>query len=123
MTGYRLAAACLGALGAASAIPLALALLDLAGFFNAFDIHAGDTPHGVLVLAGVGGALTLAVAAVTAVGVALTVAGAPAARLLLTSAAIAGFFAAPLLWFPNTVLIGAAAVLLGNAERKRPLPH
>jgi len=56
MTGSRLAAAVMATLGATSAIPIPLAQLDFAGFWNVFDIDSGDSPDALLVIAGIGGA-------------------------------------------------------------------
>ena len=44
LTGNRIAAGALAALGAASAIPIPLAQLDFAGLFDAFGIDSGDSP-------------------------------------------------------------------------------
>src|SRR5215210_358661 len=107
MSGNRTAAAALAAFGAASAIPIPLAQLDFAGLFNAFDIDNGDAPRALLVMAGVGGVLTVAVLALT---------GAPAARNVLVAAALAGLVTATPLWLPAGVVIGAAAMLLGRAS-------
>ncbi len=57
----RLLAGIVAALGAATAIPLPLAQLDFAGVIDVFGIDHGDTPAGLLVLAGVGGVLTAGV--------------------------------------------------------------
>jgi NCAIR mutase (PurE)-related protein len=95
MTAQRILASALGALGAVSAVPLALAQLDFAGVVNAFDIHAGDAPHAVLVFAGVSGALTCLVA-------------------------IAGLVRATILWIPTGLAIGAAAVLLSVEQTASP---
>ena len=113
MTGNRLAAAALAALGAASAIPIPLAQLDFAGIVNVFDVDAGDSPHGLQVMAAVGGFLTLAVLALAFAGAALAIAGRPAARATLIAAALGGLVTATPLWIPAGVVIGAAAVLLG----------
>jgi len=116
MSGNRTAAAALAAFGAASAIPIPLAQLDFAGLFNAFDIDNGDTPRALLVMAGVGGVLTVAVLALALVGAALAFTGAPAARNVLIAAALAGLVTATPLWLPAGVVIGAAAMLLGEAS-------
>ena len=42
LSGRRIAASALAALGAASAIPIPLAQLDFAGLFSAFNIDSGD---------------------------------------------------------------------------------
>ena len=90
LTPNRLAAAALAALGAASAMPIPLAQLDFAGLFNAFNIESGDSPQALLVIAGVGGILTIAVLGLAFVGVGLALTGAPAARSVLIAAALAG---------------------------------
>jgi hypothetical protein len=114
MTGNRLAAGALAALGAASAIPIPLAQLDFAGLFNAFNIDGGDSPPALQVIAAVGGILTIAVLCLAFVGAGLALAGAPAARTLLFAAAVAGLVTAMPLWIPAGTVIGAAAVLLGG---------
>jgi len=108
MTGNRLAAAALAALSAASAIPIPLAQLDFAGLVNAFNIDNGDSPRILLVIAGVGGMLTILV-------LVLALTGAPAARTILLVAALSGFVTAMPLWVPAGVVIGAAAMLLGSS--------
>ena len=80
LTANRIAAAALAALGAASAIPIPLAQLDFAGLINAFNIDSGDSPRALLVIAGVGGILTIAVLALAFAGACLALAGAPSAR-------------------------------------------
>lgn len=115
LTGKRLAAGVLAALGAASAIPIPLAQLDFAGFFNAFDIDNGDSPPALLVIAGVGGVLTIAVLALAFAGAALAIAGARNARTVLIVAAVAGLVTAMPFWIPAGVVLGAAALLLGDA--------
>jgi hypothetical protein len=116
----RLAAAALAALGAASAMPIPLAQLDFAGLFNAFNIDSGDSPQALLVIAGVGGILTIAVLGLAFVGVGLALTGAPAARNVLIAAALAGFVTAMPLWVPAGAVIGAAAILLGQSVDRRP---
>lgn len=116
MTGNRLAAAALAALGAASAIPIPLAQLDFAGVWNVFNIDSGDSPRALQVIMGVGGVLTIAVLAVAFVGAALAASGHPTARAVLVAAALAGLVTAMPLWIPAGVLIGAAAILLGQAH-------
>src|SRR5437763_15702554 len=118
LTPNRLAAAALAALGAASAIPMPLAQLDFAGLFNAFNIDSGDSPQALLVIAGVGGILTIAVLGLAFVGVGLALTGAPAARNVLIAAALAGFVTAMPLWVPAGVVIGAAAILLGQSSNR-----
>jgi hypothetical protein len=112
MVPNRIAAAALAALGAASAIPIPLAQLDFAGLINVFDIHAGDSPHALLVIAGVGGALTVAVLVLAFAGAALALADAPAARTILITAALGGLITAMPLWIPAASVIGAAALVL-----------
>ena len=68
LTTNRIAAAALAALGAAGAIPIPLAQLDFAGLFDAFNIDSGDSPRALLVIAGVGGILTIAVIALAFAG-------------------------------------------------------
>jgi hypothetical protein len=114
MSTNRIAAAALGTLGAASAIPIPLAQLDFAGLLDVFGIQHGDSPRALLVLAGVGGVLTFAVLALAFAGSFLALAGAPSARAVLIAAALAGLATAMPLWIPSGVLIGAAALVLGN---------
>jgi len=119
LTPSRIAAAALAALGAASAIPIPLAQLDFAGLFNAFNIDSGDSPRALLVIAGVGGILTIAVVALAFAGAALALTGAPIARSILIVAALAGLVTAMPLWIPAGVVIGAAALIL-DANRHAP---
>jgi hypothetical protein len=111
----RIAAAALAALGAASAIPIPLAQLDFAGLINVFNIDAGDSPQALHLIAGVGGALTLAVLALALCGSLLAATGSPSARAVLIAAALAGLVTAMPLWIPAGVLIGAAALLLRDS--------
>jgi hypothetical protein len=113
MTGNRLAAAALAVLGAASAIPIPLAQLDFAGFWNVFNIDSGDSPQALHVIMAVGGVLTIAVLALAFVGAALAAMGNSAARAVLIAAALAGLVTAMPFWVPAGIVIGAAAVLLG----------
>src|SRR6266542_1095386 len=112
---FRFVAAALAALGAASGLPLALAQLDYAGVVDPFGIDSGDRAHAVVVLAGVGGVLTLGVIATAFVGAAFCLADSSAARPLLVAAAVAGFATALMFWLPAAITIGAAAVLAGRA--------
>jgi hypothetical protein len=114
MSDNRLAAGALAAFGAASAIPIPLAQLDFAGLINTFNIDSGDSPRPLLVVAGVGGFLTIAVLAVAFAGAGLALAGVPTSRPLLLVAALAGLVTAMPLWIPAGVVIGAAALLLGQ---------
>jgi len=120
LTGNRIAASALAALGAASAIPIPLAQLDFAGLFNAFNIDSGDSPPALRVIAGVGGILTLSVIALAFAGAVLAVTGVPSARNILITAALAGFVTAMPLWLPAGVVIGAAALILGHAAVETP---
>jgi hypothetical protein len=121
MTGNRLAAAALAALGAASAIPIPLAQLDFAGFWNVFNIDSGDSPRALHIIMGVGGVLTIAVLALAFVGAALAAMGNSAAHAVLIAAALAGLVTAMPLWVPAGIVIGAAAALLGHPNG-RPDP-
>ena len=122
LTTNRIAAAALAALGAASAIPIPLAQLDFAGLFNAFNIDSGDSPRALLVIAGVGGILTIAVVALAFAGAALALTGAPSARSILIAASLGGLVTAMPLWIPAGVVIGAAALILGQAaDRHGPI--
>jgi hypothetical protein len=121
MTVNRLAAAALAALGAASAIPIPLAQLDFAGFWNVFDIDSGDSPQALHIIMGVGGVLTIGVLVLAFVGAALAAAGRSAAHALLVAAALAGLVTAMPLWIPAGIVIGAAAVVLGHPNG-RPDP-
>ena len=114
MPGHRIAAAALAALGAASAIPIPLAQLDFAGWINVFRIDSGDSPHALILIASVGGTLTFVVLALAFVGAGLAFAGVPAARAILIAAALAGLVTAFPFWIPAGVVIGAAALILGN---------
>jgi hypothetical protein len=116
MTGNRLAAAALATLGAASAIPIPLAQLDFAGLMNVFDVDSGDSPGALLVIAGVGGILTLVVLALAFAGAVLALRGSSAARPVLIAAALTGLVTAMPLWIPAGVVIGAAALVLGRRE-------
>lgn len=124
MTVNRLAAAALAALGAASAIPIPLAQLDFAGLVNVFHIDNGDSPHALLVIMGIGGALTIGVLALAFAGAFLAASGAASARTVLITAALAGLVTAMPLWIPAGVLIAGAALLLSppNAEQA-PTPR
>jgi hypothetical protein len=119
MTGNRLAAAALAGLGAASAIPIPLAQLDFAGLMNVFNIDSGDSPRALHIIMGVGGVLTFGVLVLTLVGAALAATGSSAARPVLIAAALAGLVTAMPLWIPAGVVIGAAAVLLGQPNSQR----
>ena len=77
-----IAAGALAALGAASAIPIPLAQLDFAGFFNVFNIDSGDSSRALLVIAAVGGVLTTAVVALALTGAVLAFTGARSARTI-----------------------------------------
>jgi hypothetical protein len=120
MTPNRFAAAALAAVGASSAIPIPLAQLDFAGVINVLDIDAGDSPHALLVIAGVGGVLTLAVLALAFVGAGLVLGASPSARSVLVAAAIAGLVTAMPLWIPAGAVIGAAAFLVGPSHSADP---
>lgn len=113
MTANRIAAGSLAILGAASAIPIPLAQLDFAGVINAFNIDSGDSPRALLIIAGVGGFLTILILALAFAGAILALTGAPQARHVLIAAALAGLVTAMPLWIPAGVLIAAAAVMLG----------
>jgi hypothetical protein len=117
VTDNRIAAAALATFGAASAIPIPLAQLDFAGLINAFDVDNGDSPPALLVMAGVGGFLTIAVLGLAFAGAGLALAGAPIARALLITAALAGLVTAMPLWIPAGVVIGAAAILLARPSQ------
>lgn len=116
MNGNRLAAAALAAFGAASAISIPLAQLDFAGLWNVFGIDAGDSPRALRIIVGVAGILTIAVVAAAFVGAALAALGHPAARTVLVAAALAGLVTAMPLWVPAGIVIGAAALVLGDSR-------
>jgi hypothetical protein len=116
ITGHRIAASALAALGAASAIPIPLAQLDFAGFFNVFNIDSGDSPAALPVIAAVGGILTIAVVSLAFAGAVLAYTGARSARTILIAAALAGLVTAMPLWTPAGLMIGAAALILGNSN-------
>ena len=92
---------------------------NFAGLFNAFSIDSGDSPRALLVIAGVGGILTIAVIGLALAGAVLAFAGAPSARNILIAAALAGFVTAMPLWVPAGVVIGAAALILGQSTDRR----
>jgi hypothetical protein len=122
LTTNRIAAAAVAALGAASASPIPLAQLDFAGLFDAFNIDSGDSPRALLVIAGVGGILTIAVVALAFAGAALALTGAPSARSILIAASLGGLVTAMPLWIPSGVVIGVAALILGQAaDRHGPI--
>jgi hypothetical protein len=114
METNRMIAAALAAVGAVSAFPIPLAQLDFAGVVNVFGVDAGDSPRALLVLAGIGGALTIVVLGAALLGAALALAGSPSSRPVLIGAALAGMVTAPPLWLPTGVVIGAAAVVLAR---------
>jgi hypothetical protein len=116
----RLAAAALATLGAASAIPIPLAQLDFAGLINVFHIDNGDSPRALLVIAGVGGTLTIGVLAFAFAGAFLAATGAASARAVLMTAALVGLVTAMPIWIPAGVLIGAAALLLPPPNADEP---
>lgn len=116
MSTDRLVAGTLAILGALAGIPLALAQLDFAGVVDAFEIDHGEAPAGVLVLAAIGGTITVVVVALGLAGAALCFVGSPGARPLLIVAAVAGFASALMLWLPAALALGAAVHLLGRAE-------
>jgi hypothetical protein len=116
MTVNRLAAAALAALGAASAIPIPLAQLDFAGVINVFHIDNGDSPRALLVIAGIGGVLTVGVLALALAGAFCAATGAASARTVLVAASLIGLVTAMPLWIPAGVLIGTAALLLGPPD-------
>jgi hypothetical protein len=122
LTTNRIATAALAALGAASAIPIPLAQLDFAGLFNAFNIDSGDSPRALLVIAGAGGILTIAVVTLAFAGAALALTGAPIAPSILIAASLGGLVTAMPLWIPAGAVIGAAALILGQpADRPGPI--
>jgi hypothetical protein len=123
VTGNRIAAGALAALGAAGAIPIPLAQLDFAGFFNVFNIDSGDSPPALLVIVGVSGVLTTAVVALALAGAVLAFAGARSARTILIAAALAGLVTALPLWIPAGVVIGAAVLILGNSREPARVDH
>jgi hypothetical protein len=102
--------------------PDPLAQLDFAGLINTFDIDSGDSPRALLVIAGVGGVLTIGVLAIAFAGAALALAGAAAASTVLITAALAGLITAMPLWIPAGVLIAAAALLLQPREQHTAVP-
>jgi hypothetical protein len=120
MSVHRFAAAALAGLGAASAIPIPLAQLDFAGLVDVLHIDNGDSPDALLVIVGVGGALTVGVLALALAGAFLAATGAARARTVLFTAALLGLVTAMPLWIPAGVLIGAAALLLGPPNVGEP---
>ena len=115
--GAAVAAAALATFGAASAIPIPLAQFDFAGLFNVFNIDANDVPRGLLVVAGIGGFLTIGAIALAFVGAALALMSAASARTVLGAAALVGFVTAFLAWLPVGIVLGAAAALAGQTNR------
>jgi hypothetical protein len=116
----RVVAAGLAALGATSAIPIALAQLDFAGLFNVFNINGEDSAQGLRIFAGVSGTLTLAVLLAALLSAGLAASGSRLARPILITAAVAGFVTATILWIPAAVMIGGAAALLSREQQARP---
>jgi hypothetical protein len=92
--------------------------LDFAGLFNAFNIDSGGSPRALLVVASVGGILTVAVVALAFAGAALALTGAPSAGSILIAASLGGLVTATPLWIPAGVVIGAAALILGQAANR-----
>ncbi len=119
MTGNRIAAGALAAFGAASGIPIPLAQLDFAGIVNVFGIDSGDSPGALLVIASVGGVLTIVVLVAALVGAVLALAGSASSRAVLVGAAVARLVTASPFWVPAGIVIGTAAVLAGRVERPR----
>ena len=119
MSFPRFAAAALGAFAAATAVPLGLAQLDFADVVTFVGIDHGDTPSGVLALAGVSGVATLVVSAVALAGAALALAEARSARTVLAGAAVAGLLSATIFWIPQAVLLGLASFILRAGEDAR----
>lgn len=119
MTGNRLAAAALAALGAASSIPIPLAQLDFAGIVNVFGIDSGDTPRALRIAAGLCGILTIGVLALALAGAALAASGNSAARAVLVAAGLAGLVTAMPLWVPAGIVIGASVALLGKPSARQ----
>jgi hypothetical protein len=68
---------------------------------------------------GVGGILTLGVLALALTGAALAATGRSAARAVLIAAAVAGLVTAMPLWIPAGVVIGAAALLVGQPNSRQ----
>ncbi len=121
MSVHRFAAAALGAFAAATAVPLGLEQLDFAGMLTFVGIDHGNTPSGVLALAGVSGVATLVVIAVALAGAALAVAEARSAHTVLAGAAVAGLLSATIFWIPQAVLLGVAAFIV-RAEQDATAP-
>jgi hypothetical protein len=97
-----------------------LAQLDFAGLINVFHIDNGDSPRALLVIAGVGGALTIGVLALAFAGAFLAVTGAASGRAVLIAAALVGLATAMPIWIPAGVLIAAAALLLPPPKADEP---
>ncbi len=111
MTTQRLAVSALGIGGATLGIPIGLAQLDFAGILNFANVDSGDSPTALLVIAGVSGFGTLALALVGLVAGALAVTDLVWARRLLLVAALGGIVSATIFWLAPGVALGAAAVL------------
>jgi hypothetical protein len=113
-TSHRLPSAALATIGIVAAVPIPLAGLDFAGVLDIFRISHGDTPRALLAVVTVAAVLTVGVLLLAAAGVAMTLAGSPRARVLLTAAAIAGIVTAMPAWLPTAVLLGVAAYLVNE---------
>ncbi len=117
MTTQRLAVSALGIGGATLGIPIGLAQLDFAGILNFVNIDSGDSPTALLVIAGISGFGTLALAAVGLVGGALAFTDLVWARRLLLVAALGGIVSATIFWLAPGVALGAAAMLAQERGR------
>ena len=123
VTGNRIAAGALAALGAASAIPIPLAQLDFAGFFNVFNIDSCDSPPALLVMAGVSGVLTTAVVALALAGAVLTFAGARKRANHPDRSSGRGSRHRTAALDSAGVVIGAAVLILGNSREPARVDH
>ncbi len=120
LTPNRLAAAALAALGAASAMPIPLAQTRFRRPLQRIQHRQRRLTAGAPRDRRRRRILTIAVLGLAFVGVGLALTGAPAARNVLIAAALAGFVTAMPLWVPAGVVIGAAAILLGQSVDRRP---
>jgi hypothetical protein len=112
----RVLAAALACLGAASAVPIPLAQLDFAGLIDVFNINSGDSPDALLVIAAIGGVLTVAVIGAAFLGAGLALSGSRAARPVLLGAALCGLATAFPFWLPAGVIIGAGGLMADRAD-------
>ena len=87
---------------------------------NVFGIDAGDTPQGVLVLAGVSGVGTSVLVLVAAAGAMLVATETALGARLLLVAALGGILTATIFWIGPGFALGLAAYLAQRDSRRGP---